>query len=188
MGASSGKHSGSLLSGFVKILIVCTGNLCRSPMGEGLLRTALTARGIDGVEVESAGTWGVEGESPTRLARSVMADRGVDISGQIAASLDRRQLQEADLVLVMTSVHRREVRDLAPDLAHKVVLMKELHEMAAPGETPEERLAALLAGPRPQPRRALDLDDPMGLPIGVYERCANEISAAVDRLLALIWA
>lgn len=137
--------------------------------------------------MSSAGTWGVEGEPPTRLAKAVMADRGVDISSQIAASLELDQLREADLVLAMTSVHRREILEKDAGSAGKVILLKELQEMEAAGRSPEERLASLVSSARPPSRRALDLDDPMGLPLGVYERCAQEISDAVDRLVDLIW-
>lgn len=172
----------------LEILIVCTGNLCRSPMAEGLLRAALASRGIDGIEVVSAGTWGVDGEPPTRLARSVMADRGIDIGAQRARSLEDEDLADADLVLVMTSVHRREIEERAPWAAGKVLMLNELHEMEAEGATPKQRSASLLDSPRPAYRRSLDLDDPMGLPEGVYERCAQEISKGVDRLVDLLWA
>lgn len=157
-------------------------------MAEGLLRAALTSRGIDGIEVVSAGTWGVDGEPPTRLARSVMADRGIDIGAQRARSLEDEDLADADLVLVMTSVHRREIEERARWAAEKVLMLNELHEMEAAGASPEQRSASLLDSPRPAYRRSLDLDDPMGLPQGVYERCAQEISKGVDRLVDLLWA
>lgn len=171
----------------MRILFVCTGNLCRSPMAEGLLRDKLARRRVADVEVLSAGTWGVDGEAPTALARAVMADRGIDVAGQRAASLESGDVAVADLVVAMTTVHRREIEERSVEAADKVVLLNELHEMTSTGATPEARIASLRAQARPPYRRALDVDDPMGLPIGVYERCAEILDAGIERLVELVW-
>lgn len=174
----------------MEILFVCTGNLCRSPMAEGLLRSHLERRDVDGVTVVSSGTWGLDGEPPTRPAVAVMNDRGISIGSHRARSLERSDLERADLVIAMTSVHRREIEERVPEAGPKVLLLKELSLMEPDppeGAGPDERLAALLATERPEYRRALDLDDPMGLPIGVYERCAQELEAGINKLVGLLW-
>ncbi|MFN2389028.1 MAG: hypothetical protein ABR575_05410 [Actinomycetota bacterium] len=177
----------------MELLVVCTGNICRSPTAEGLIRRGVAARGCRGVEVGSAGTWASAGERATAAARAVAAARGVDISAHRARPLEPGLLVAADLVLAMTSVHRREILALAPDVDAKLVLMKELAELGAPGGHPAEEgqsalegLEKVLRAHRPRWRRALDLDDPMGMPYQVYERCFDEIERAVDALLDLI--
>lgn len=172
----------------MNVLMVCTGNICRSPMAEGLLRLRLAERGCTDVEVASAGTWAYEGNPASKGALDVFRARGWDLQPHRARELTADLLREADLVVAMTSVHRREILELAPDAGGKTVLLKELAEMradATPGDAPA-RLAALLAGPRPEPRRALDLDDPMGLPSFAYERSFSEIEAGVEVLVDLL--
>lgn len=173
----------------MRILVVCTGNICRSPMGEALLRRALEEAGHGDVEVASFGTWGLTGSPATGEAVEVMRAQGVDISSHRARALERADVEGADLILAMTSVHLREIEDLAPGSESKVMLMKELAELQPDrplSGSLEDRLAGLLAARRPPWRRELDLDDPMGLPVFAYERAARQIHEGIDRLAALL--
>ena len=174
----------------MKILMVCTGNICRSPMAEVMLREALGRCGADDVEVESAGTWAGLGHPATEEARQVMQSRGIDLASHRSQPVTAELLDEADLILAMTSVHAREIGGVSPGALDKTLLMKELIEMEVE-ESPADaeraaRLAGVLAGGRPEPRRALDLDDPMGLPVGAYERTAEHIEAGIERLVDLL--
>lgn len=170
--------------------MVCTGNICRSPMAEVLLRDALERCGADDVEVMSAGTWAGQGSPATAEAVEVMRKRDIDLRGHRSQPLTADLLRRADLVIAMTSVHAREIRQFDPAALDKTLLMKELVEIEfdapAADALRDVRLAALLGGKRPEPRRALDLDDPMGLPVGAYERTAEYIDAGVGRLVQIL--
>jgi protein-tyrosine-phosphatase len=150
-------------------------------MAEALLRYKLERRGCDGVEVSSAGTWADFGNSATSEAQEAVAARGADLSGHRSRPLTEDELAAADVVVAMTSVHLREIEELSPDSMGKVVLLKELAEIEV-AETSGDGLRAFLAGKRPTPRRDLDVDDPIGLPFGAYERCCNELEAGVTLL------
>lgn len=169
--------------------MVCTGNICRSPMAEAILREQLRARGCEDIEVASAGTWADFGNRAMPEALEVLASRGIDFHHHRSRPVDMDELADADLVIAMTSVHLRELKGMAREVGTRLLLMKELAEMELAEERAsglDARLAALLGGTRPEPRRALDLDDPMGLPVQAYERAAGEIELGVRRLVDLL--
>lgn len=158
-------------------------------MAEALLRHELDRRGASGVRIRSAGTWGGRGHPATPEAVSVLRRRGIDLSEHASRELDVEELESADIVVVMTAVHEREVLGVAPHVRDKMVLLKELAEMhpAYNGVAqPRDRLRALLHAQRPPRRRSFDLDDPMGLPVSSYERCVGELEAGIQVLAEIV--
>ncbi len=134
------------------LLLVCTGNVCRSPMAAGLIRDRLQREGLSGwIHVSSAGVFALEGEPASADGVAVLAERGVDISAHRARQLDDQILGQADLVLVMEEGHRQATFARAPQHLHKVMLFSELAgehaDVADPyrqGRAAYERTLALL--------------------------------------------
>ncbi|VAX15260.1 Low molecular weight protein tyrosine phosphatase [hydrothermal vent metagenome] len=106
-----------------KILVVCTGNLCRSPMGESLLQKALADRGEDNILVESAGVIARDGYPPAQMAVQEMKAHGLDISAHRTSPLTKEAINEAEMVLVMERAHLYAALSLAPEASEKVLLM-----------------------------------------------------------------
>jgi len=96
---------------FGSILVVCVGNICRSPMAEAILASRLAPHGV---KVSSAGIAALVGRPADPHAKALLAERGLDLSGHRARQLTPELVQGADLVLVMSTEQQRAVEQLAP--------------------------------------------------------------------------
>jgi protein-tyrosine phosphatase len=144
------------------ILMVCTGNICRSPMAEGLLRHMLPERWKPKIHIHSAGTHGLDDQPAASFAIQAAAEMGVDISGHRARSLDPEMVSQADLILVMEPVHR---------------------EIIARAVRPEERNRLRLLADFETPRQSDTIDDPYNQSLKVYRACLNRIRDCLEGVL-----
>jgi len=109
-------RAGSLVTAFPDILVVCIGNICRSPMAEALLR----ARAPAGVHVHSAGIGAMVGKSADPVAVKLMQARGIDITAHRARQLTSTMVSQADLILVMEEQHQQYIHSFSPTACGKV--------------------------------------------------------------------
>jgi protein-tyrosine phosphatase len=109
----------------MKILMVCLGNICRSPLAEGIMQHLVEQNGLDW-QIDSAGTgdWHV-GEGPDRRSIRTAHNHGIDISKQVCRQFRRHDFNAFDLILVMDNYNRSDVLTMAPDeqAAAKVKLL-----------------------------------------------------------------
>jgi protein-tyrosine phosphatase len=146
-----------------RVLLVCTGNTCRSPMAVGILRREL-GPDAERVQVESAGTSAWEGQSPTEQSREVAAREGVDIHDIRSRRLTPALVRDSDLILVMEPAHLGMVRTMGAD-PDKVHL---LSEFPTPGEP------------------SLPVVDPYGGSIEAYEECWRRLRRHLERVVPQI--
>lgn len=176
------------------ILVVCTGNICRSPIAEGFLRQLLHDRGIEGISVESAGVSGLRGYPADPEAVRAAAEQEVDISNHRARRVNRAMLDRADLVMAMTAEQRDAAIGQVPDATGRTFTLKELVFLLekANGESPErseeERLAAAVARANTlresEPGLELldeDVSDPLGLGPDAFRATVWEIGQLLER-------
>jgi protein-tyrosine-phosphatase len=109
----------------IQVLIVCTGNTCRSPMAEGALRSLLPSEIAAHVRVLSAGTNAVPGVPATPLAVSTVGSRGLDLRGHQSTGLTPELIRESELILGMEPGHVARARELAPDADDRIHLITE---------------------------------------------------------------
>ncbi len=109
------------------ILIVCTANICRSPMGEAILKK-LVAERVDAEQwhIESAGTWAADGSAPAFLSKYVMELMGMDISTHRSQSVNLRLLQNYDLVLTMEDEQKKWLKAQYRDFADRIYRLSEM--------------------------------------------------------------
>ncbi|MCB1096204.1 MAG: ribose 5-phosphate isomerase B [Verrucomicrobiae bacterium] len=119
-----------------KILFVCTGNICRSPMAEGWFREMV--RGRSDYEVGSAGISAIDGQRASSHSVEVLAAEGIDITDIRSTNLHRSLAAEATHIFVMTEGHFRAIEMLFPEAAEKTYLVCEFAPEASPtGEVPD---------------------------------------------------
>jgi protein-tyrosine phosphatase len=99
-----------------RILFVCLGNICRSPLGEGILRTMAGKHGLaDRIETDSAGTGGWhQGDAPDPRSIDVGRDRGIDISGLRARKIRTADFNDFDMIFAMDRSNLRDLVKIAP--------------------------------------------------------------------------
>ncbi|TFC24397.1 hypothetical protein E3O25_14505 [Cryobacterium sp. TMT1-3] len=117
-----------------RILIVCTGNICRSPLAEQLLRENLRAAGIDAV-VSSAGTHAMIGSVMTPEAAALSSQYGASSTQHVARQLTEQLIADADLVLTATRDHRREVVTLLPKATRYTFTLNQFARLVAANPT-----------------------------------------------------
>jgi protein-tyrosine phosphatase len=161
-----------------RVMTVCTGNICRSPMAEVVLRARFEAAGLgDRVVIDSTGISDEERGNPIdRRARTVLAARGYEVPQHAARQTGPADLREHDLVLAMTSSHARALRRLGGDATADRVRMYRSFDPDAP-QVPDGG-----------PERLLDVDDPWYGGAADFAHCLDEVEAAADGVVAHVRA
>jgi protein-tyrosine-phosphatase len=146
------------------ILFICTGNICRSPMAEGLFRHVL--KGRSDYRVMSAGLGAMGGQPPSAHAVRAVKELGIDISGQRSRMLTPELVDLADFIFGMTHNHVDTINLLFPHAADKTFLVREFDETLDLFEK--------------------DISDPIGGTYEVYLNCRDQIEQGLSRYCALL--
>ena len=183
-----------------RILVVCTGNVCRSPAAELLLRRGLGP----GVVVESAGTQAMVDRPIDAMMAETLAPLGLDIGDFTARALVAAMIERADLVLTMTREHRSAVVTVVPTALRRTFTLAEFAGLLAgwevDGQTrpfytvrvPDRLHEFLAVAARHRGRLRLaadteyDIPDPFRLSPEVYRDSVEKISAAVDTIVGCL--
>ncbi len=147
------------------ILLVCTGNSCRSAMAEGLLKKRLKELGKADIVVRSAGMRALDGYPPTNETIIVMKEEGIDLKHFESTAITDELIKSADLVLAMSTAHKLEIIKRVPEAAAKTFLLRE-YGMDAKSDKPVDP----------------DIPDPIGLSISGYKICLGIMKEEIERV------
>lgn len=140
----------------MNILFVCTGNTCRSPIAEALLK----ARNLENVEVRSAGIYALDGGNMSKNGQLVLENASISIIHK-STSLNKKIVDWADLILTMTDSHKQTILQIFPHTKSKVYMYKEFVT----------------------PQNVQDVSDPYGGDLRTYENTFQELNALTEELV-----
>ena len=146
----------------MKIMFICTGNICRSAMAHRMLEKRLKDINRDDIEVYSCGVFASDGDYPTSQGIEVMKNYGVNLKTHRATNIHNSNIEDMDIILCATTSHKNNVINMYPDLKEKIFTMKEFVGYD---------------------KNNLDIADPWGLSTKVYEDCAKEIEDCVNKII-----
>ena len=148
----------------MKIMFICTGNICRSAMAHVLLDKRAKEEGKD-IDVFSCGVYAEDGDTPPYNAIRIMDYYyETDITKHKAVNIKKSKIKEMDVILCATISHKNQVMLMYPELTDKVFTMKE-YSKTGKYETD------------------LDIKDPWGYDIETFRNCAEEISEVVEKII-----
>lgn len=142
-----------------QILFVCTGNICRSPMAEYLLRHHLGPR--TRWQVRSAGLTAMNGVAASRPAIEALSEKGVNLTPHHSQGLAKDMIDSATVIVVMTAAQALELKQRFPEAQDRIHLLKSFDPAAKGG----------------------DIQDPIGYEMSTYRRIRDEIDAALPDLI-----
>lgn len=138
----------------MKILFICTGNTCRSPMAQELAKQYL----VEGIEISSAGINASEEVRVSEHAVKVLKEKGIDLSRHTAVRLTKEMLDSADYVFTMTKAQEAYLESLYPEFGAKINVFG--HWLGS----------------------GIEVTDPWGSPIEVYRSCLQELEEMTKAL------
>jgi len=145
------------------ILFICTGNTCRSPMAEGLMKASL--KGGSNIQVRSAGVAASPGQGASGETQKILKAKNASLNGFLSRQVDEEILGQASLIIAMTSSHADVIKRFFPECAASVSLVCDFID-------PEEGLGGE------------DVPDPIGMGRAAYEEVAEVIELAIPGIIA----